>query len=73
VSTTMADLANRPTCIPQIAPFIPDADLKSVAQRWKRWYDRFDNLIIALNITDAARKKALLLHLAGEQVYDVFR
>jgi len=33
----------------------------------------FDNQIIALNITDAARKKALLLHLAGEQVYDVFK
>ena len=70
MSTTMADLANM--CIPQIAPFIPDADPTSVAQRWRRWSDRFDNLIIALNITDAARKKALLLHLAGE-VYDVFQ
>ena len=64
----MADLAN--TCIPQIASFIPDADSTSVAQRWKRWSDGFDILIIALNVTDAARKKALLLHLAGEQVYD---
>src|SRR5208282_6775102 len=64
----MADLAN----IPQIVPFVPDADLTSVAQRWKRWSDRFDNLIIALNVTDNARKKALLLHLAGEVVFDIF-
>src|SRR5208282_308941 len=64
----MADLAN----ISQIASFIPDADLTSVAQRWKRWSDRFDNLIIALNVTDNARKNALLLHLAGEVVFEIF-
>ena len=58
--------------IAHIAPFVPDADPTSVAQRWKRWSDRFDNLLIALNITDNTRKKALLLHLAGESVYEVF-
>jgi len=43
-----------------------------VSQRWKRWSDGFDNLMTAMNITDNARKKALLLHLAGEAVYDIF-
>ena len=58
----MADLAS----LPQIAPFVPDADLTSVAQRCKRWSDRFDNLVIAMNVT------ALLLHLAGEVVFEIF-
>jgi hypothetical protein len=64
----MADIAS----IPQIAPFILDADPTSVSQRWKRWSDRFDNLIVAMNVTNHARKKALLLHLAGEAVFDIF-
>ena len=61
------------TAIPNLPPFIPDDDTTSVAQRWKRWSDRFDNLMTAMNITDNNRKKALLLHLAGESVYDVFQ
>lgn len=56
-----------------MAAFVPDSDPTSLAQRWKRWSDRLDNLIIALNITDPTRKKALLLHLAGEQVYDIYQ
>ena len=60
------------SAIPQIAPFTPDSDPTSVAQRWKRWSDRFDNLVVAMNVTDNKRKKALLLHLAGESVFDVF-
>ena len=64
----MADIS----AIPQISPFVPDADPTSVAQRWKRWSDRFDNLIVAMNVTDNKRKRALLLHLAGEAVFDVF-
>ena len=63
----MADLG-----IPQVAPFKPDTDPTSVAQRWKHWSDRFDNLVVARNVTDNARKKALLLHLAGENVFDIF-
>jgi len=42
-----------------------------VAQRWKRWSDHFDNLTVALNITDPTRQKALFLHLAGDAVYDI--
>ena len=62
------DLAN----IPQIAPFHIDSDVTSLAQRWKRWSDRFDNLMVAMNVTDNARKKALLLHLAGDAVFSIF-
>ena len=65
----MADNTN----FPHISPFVPDSDPTSVAQRWKRWSDRFDNLIIAMNITNNDRKIALLLHLAGEAVYDIYQ
>ena len=30
-------------------------------------------MILALNITDPARRKALLLHLAGDTVYDIYQ
>jgi hypothetical protein len=56
-----------------IEPFQPDCDPTSTAFRWKRWIDRFDNLMLAFTITDVARKKALLLHFVGETVYDVFQ
>ena len=50
--------------IPQIPPFIPDTDPTSVAERWKLRSDRWDNLLLTMNITNPSRKKALLLHLA---------
>src|SRR5688572_12778727 len=58
--------------MPQFAPFPPDVDPESTALRWKKWTDRFENLMTALNITDDKRKRALLLHLAGEAVYVIF-
>ena len=64
----MADLGQ----IPQIAPFQPDVDPTNTAVRWKKWLDRFENLIIAINVTDNDRKKALLLHLAGEFGFEVY-
>lgn len=43
----------------------------STATRWKKWKERFENLIVAMNITDKKRQKALLLHYAGEEVHDI--
>ena len=34
--------------------------------------DRFENLMEAINIMNAKRMKALLLHLAGEQTYNIY-
>ena len=53
-------------------PFFPSFDLKDEAgtpgPRWKKYVSRFRNLIIALDITDKTRQRALLLHYAGEAV-----
>ena len=55
-----------------IQQFQPDSDPATTAQRWKRWTQRVENLFVAVNLTDAARKKALFLHLAGESVQETF-
>ena len=33
---------------------------------------RFENLLLAMNITNAIRKKAMLLHYVGEEVNEIF-
>ena len=64
----MAELAALQT----LAPFASDTEPATTATQWKKLVDRFENLMEAMNITDAKRMKALLLHLAGEQTYDVY-
>ena len=44
----------------------------TAAVRWERWIARFENLLVAKNITGDNRKKALLLHHAGEEVFDLY-
>ncbi|KAK6169529.1 hypothetical protein SNE40_020568 [Patella caerulea] len=39
--------------------------------RWEKWVRRFDNFLIAKDVKADARKKAMLLHLAGEEVFDL--
>ena len=58
--------------LPQFPQFDPDTDQASISQRWTKWIKRFENLLTASNITTAERKRALLLHYAGERVYDIF-
>jgi len=57
--------------LPQFPPFNVHAE-GSTSTRWKKWKDRLDNLLVAMNITNANRKKALLLHYAGEEVHNIF-
>ena len=40
--------------------------------RWKKCITRFKNLMVAMNITDAARQRALLLHYVGEGTNEIF-
>ncbi len=58
----------------QLPPF-PQFDLSDPATlgpRWKKWLSRYENFTTAMNITEAARLKALLLHYAGDSVQDIF-
>ena len=53
-------------------PFSVHADEQSAGPRWRKWIDRFENLLCALDINDYRKKKAMLLHYVGEEVYDIF-
>lgn len=43
-----------------------------MVQKWEQYYKRFEYYIRAQNVTKDEQKKALLLHVAGEEVQDLF-
>ena len=44
----------------------------TLAQRWKTWKSEFELYVVASGVSDKTQKRALLLHLAGPQVRDIF-
>ena len=47
-------------------------DYTRISVRWKKYKQRFENLVVALKVTDDRQKKALLLHYIGEEAYKVY-
>ena len=60
------------TALPEFPSFDINCDQTSLSQRWKKWIARFENLLLAMDISEPKRKKALLLHYAGQDVHDIF-
>ena len=59
------------TSLPEFASF--DAENReNIEIRWQRWLMRFENLLIALDIKDKKRKRALLLYYIGESTLNIF-
>ena len=58
--------------LPNFEKFVVHSDEVTVGTRWKKWLARFNNLLTAMNATNNSRKKALLLHFAGEEVFDIY-
>lgn len=60
--------------IKEMATALPtfSAHQSSADSRWKKWINQLHNLLIGLDIKDELRKRALLLHHAGEEVNDIF-
>ena len=59
------------TSLLEFAPF--DAkNRENIEIRWQRWFVRFENLLVALDIKDKKRKRALLLHYMGESTLNIF-
>ena len=58
--------------LPEFPVFDPQIDETSVGIRWKKWLGRLENLLVALDITNKERKRAILLHYAGTKVSDIF-
>ena len=58
--------------LPAIPIFDPSPELGDVATRWRKWVNRFTNLMTALDIGEDIRLKALLLHYVGETTHNRF-
>ena len=60
--------------IPPVPEFQPDAELgASIASKWRTWLADFELFLTASGITNATRKRALLLYLAGSRVREIFQ
>lgn len=53
-------------------PFDYDADKTNAGPKWEKWVGRLENLFTGLKIEDDKQQRALLLHYAGERVYDIY-
>ena len=42
----------------------------TTATRWARWVKRLENYLVAKDIVDDVRKRTMMLHLAGGDVFD---
>ena len=49
-----------------------ETDMNSVGIRWNKYVSRFDNFLVAMNITTDLQKRALLLHYGGFELHDVY-
>ncbi|CAC5426706.1 unnamed protein product [Mytilus coruscus] len=58
--------------LPAFPSFDIETDKSNAGPRCKKWVDRLENFFIGLDIDDEDRKRALLLHYAGERVYDIY-
>ena len=72
VSVVQIDCDSMAAALPDFPAFDINAEPTSLSQRWQKWTSRFENLITALDIKDPARKKALLLHYAGQDVHEIY-
>ena len=53
-------------------PVFPLDDYTTISTLWKKYKRRFENLVIALSVTDDRQKKALFLNYIGEEAYEVY-
>ena len=58
--------------LPALKPFDAVGEPATLAQRWLTWKQEFELYLIASGISDPTQMRALLLHLAGPQVRDIF-
>lgn len=55
-----------------IQNFDTKTDINNLAVHWQKWLRSFNYYLVAKDITKEPQKKALLLHLAGSEVQDIY-
>lgn len=58
--------------VPSIQPFDNTGDQTSLGQRWTTWMKSFNYFATGSGVTDKAQKRALLLHMVGPSVQEIF-
>ena len=58
--------------LPGLLSFDAVGEPATLAQRWLTWKEEFELYVTASGISDSTQKRALLLHLAGPKVRDIF-
>lgn len=53
-------------------PAFSVSDHRTLAQRWEKWTKSLDYYLRASGVTDQKQKRAVLLHLAGPDVQEIF-
>ena len=59
--------------LPCISPFDCIGEPATLAQRWDKWKAEFELYVAASGVEDKLQKRALLLHLAGTGVREIFK
>ena len=59
--------------LPCISPFDCIGEPATLAQCWDKWKAEFELYVAALGVEDKVKKRALLLHLAGSGVHEIFK
>ncbi|KAB7501278.1 hypothetical protein Anas_13347, partial [Armadillidium nasatum] len=54
------------------SPFLLSEDEHSIGERWKKWRAGFQYYLTATGVENAAQQKAMLLHVAGTEVQEVY-
>ena len=57
---------------PMVA-FDPNVDPSTISLHWKEWLNRFNRFLVAANINNTSRKRAMLLYQAGSAVDKIFQ
>ena len=53
--------------------FPPQSDPTNTGARWTAWIERFETYLIAADVKEGERKRALLFYQAGPEVYKIFK
>ena len=61
------------SCLPCISPFDCMGEPATLAQRWDKWKAEFKLYVAASRVEGKLQKRALLLHLAGPEVREIFK
>ena len=68
----MLEVMSHMNSLPGLTTFNVNGDPSKLSTEWKRWVKSLEIYIVAVNIKDNNRKKALLLHFLGEDGQDLY-